>query len=121
MSTHGDDSTRAAQFILAFDGDDTSFFLVLSLQTQRSKIVVFLPRLVPGHPMDTKHHLESAIWVEGLFAVQLAYQLGQHLLQSSSPLQEVTHIEISRLIATSETVSGESEIDKMMRRLLLSL
>ena len=51
--------------------------------------------------MDTKHHVESAIWVEGLFALQLAYQLGQHLVQSSSPLQEVTHTEISRLIAMS--------------------
>ena len=64
---HGDDSARATQFILVFDGDDASFLLVLSVRTPTSMVFLFtLTRTRARHGQKHHIHLESAIRVEGL-------------------------------------------------------
>ena len=72
---HGDDSARATQFILVFDGDDASFLLVLSVRTP-TFMVFFLPWPVPGPGMDKN---TTSTWNLQLglkdSAVQLACQL----------------------------------------------
>ena len=70
VRSHGDDSASATQLILVFDGDDASFFLVFSIQTQTTRIVFFTvtgPRAWHGHKQHI--HLETAIRVERFIAV----------------------------------------------------
>ena len=60
---HGDDSARATQFILVFDGDDASFLLVLSVRTPTSMIFFFYLDPYPGLAWTkTPHPLGICNW-----------------------------------------------------------